>query len=229
MSDAAAGRAKTSLQQHALNELRDLLTGGGVIPGQTLSIRKVAAWLGTSPTPVREAIATLVAMKALTEEAQGAARVPVLDAAQIAEIYELREWMELRALRGAVARMTPELAARLAEINDRLQTPGLFERDMSAGLKVNREFHFAIYRAAGSEVQFSLIEALWLRIGPTLSFSQARVESAFAREQHAVMLAAMVAGDAEAAGAALRAELHAVRDKLIERATGDASPMRMLL
>jgi DNA-binding GntR family transcriptional regulator len=79
-------------------------------------------------------------------------------------------------------------------------------------LTANREFHFAVYAAAHSDLLQSMIEKLWLQVGPHLGALVDSVEqSGFADivdlEPHHALVRALKSRDAEGARAALAADL----------------------
>ena len=59
----------------------------------------------------------------------------------------------------------------------------LDHRDPDAGrlIRLNKEFHFAVYKASRMPVALQMIEGLWLQIGPVLNFDL-RTKSAFFTE-----------------------------------------------
>ena len=71
---------------------------------------------------------------------------------------------------------------------------------------LNREFHFAIYQAAKSPLLFSMIEQLWLQIGPVFSHISVDYVSEGA-EAHEKIIAALLARDADAMRAAVVEDL----------------------
>ena len=77
-------------------------------------------------------------------------------------------------------------------------------------------FHFEIYRIADNKTLATLIEALWLRMAPFVSRTRSLITSDpsqawyVACGQHEALLLAMQTRDAEAARAAMRADLSAL-------------------
>ena len=55
-----------------------------------------------------------------------------------------------------------------AAFTEEMQTP---DTDPGRLFRANKEFHFTIYRAAQMPQAVTMIENLWLRIGPVLHFS----------------------------------------------------------
>lgn len=147
--------------------IREGLMIGAFIPGQVMSLRKLAAHFGTSPMPVRDALSQLVAANALEELPNRSVRVPRLTANRLKELFEVREAVEGMAARNACRNVTPALIRELESVNRALKA-AIARRDMLGSLSANQKFHFTLYRAAASEVLMPLIESLWLQSGPTM-------------------------------------------------------------
>ena len=79
--------------------------------------------------------------------------------------------------------------------------------DLPGTVPLNQKVHFAIYHAAGSPMLVEIITGLWLKAGPILSLDMAtnfaRVSSGTGERYHAAALAAIRAGDAAGARAAI--------------------------
>jgi DNA-binding GntR family transcriptional regulator len=76
----------------------------------------------------------------------------------------------------------------------------------------NQEFHFAVYRAAHSDLLNSMIESLWLQIGPYLSELVESMRTTALAESldlgpHNLIVSAIRNRDAAAARAAIAADL----------------------
>ena len=70
---------------------------------------------------------------------------------------------------------------------------------MLASLDANQRFHFALYRAAQSDMLMPLIESLWLQAGPTMYFSFLAPDMPWDASAHAEVLDALRRKDAAAA------------------------------
>lgn len=143
---------------------------GALVPGQVMSLRKLASSLGTSAMPVRAALMQLVAAGALEEAPNRSVRVPRLSQKRLQELFEIREMLEGMAGRMACENMTPDLVNRLAKINKELLN-AIAKREVQSCLQANQKFHFTLYEASQSDVLVPLIESLWLQCGPTLYYS----------------------------------------------------------
>jgi len=80
-------RKTMSLEVH--KQLRTLLIGGRMMPGEQISLRSTAEALGVSVMPVREAVQRLVAEQALELAPNRTLRVPDPAAATHARFYRL--------------------------------------------------------------------------------------------------------------------------------------------
>ena len=97
---ADAGRE--SLSQRAYMQIRRSLTSSRLCPGHRLILRPLAAELGLSPTPVREALLRLVSEQALCLDERGSTIVPVMNKADFGELTEMRGDLEARAAERAI-------------------------------------------------------------------------------------------------------------------------------
>jgi DNA-binding GntR family transcriptional regulator len=134
-------------------------------PGEKLKLRTLAAELGVSPTPVREALARLVSEGALEQLDHRSARVPLLSDERWREVCELRCDLEGKAADRAAERARPADADRLAAIHAAMseaRVSGL----MGEMLVENERFHMEVCALAGMPVLLRLVEGLWLQCGP---------------------------------------------------------------
>src|SRR5258708_39975961 len=135
-----------------------------------MSLRKLAAALGTSPRPVREVVSRLVAAKALEETNGGSVRVPRLNPEKLSDLFSVRELLEGEAAERAAKRATPALISELTAINKSL-LQAIAKRDILNCLSCNQNFHFTLYNSSESEVLIPLIKTLLLQFGPTMYMS----------------------------------------------------------
>ena len=201
-----------TLGRHVHAELRERLISGALVPGEKLSLRTVAAQIGVSVQPVREAVARLVADQAFEVLPNRAVRVPVLD---------VERFIELTTIRLALEGLAAERAAGLrtaAELGEMRRFEAAFQRqqqsarpDLAAAIRANRALHFAVYRAAGLPTLVGLIEGLWLRIGPLINLDlrdgSGPVRMAKSVRCHARMVGGIANGHAARARAGLEADI----------------------
>ncbi|HEY4005423.1 MAG TPA: GntR family transcriptional regulator [Pseudonocardia sp.] len=94
-----------SVADRVTDELRNAILSGRLRPGQEFSLRQIAAQLGVSFIPVREALRSLEAEGLLFTRRGRSATVAPLDAEELAGIFRLRRLLE------------PELAGRAAMLH----------------------------------------------------------------------------------------------------------------
>jgi DNA-binding GntR family transcriptional regulator len=160
--------ADTSLRLQVYDSLRDGLTAGRFAPGQKLSFRFIAAGMGVSLTPVREAIRRLVAEGAFEMRPNRSVRVPLMTRNRVLELRDIRVAVEGLAAEKAAALATREHAAQLRRVASELQTARANGDTATDRMKI-REFHFALYAIADQPALLRVIEGLWLQTGPYLN------------------------------------------------------------
>jgi len=197
--------------------LRDFLRAGRILTGQPLQEAALAAQLGVSRTPVREALARLASEGLVVADGRSFT-VPSLSDGDIDDIYGLRFLLEPEALR--------EIAAG-NQRRKALQPMRKALEDMASAHTVGdgTEFMEANYRFRGA----------WMALVPNRRLARAielyadhvRYLRAFTlgeAEVRAVvltglkrLLAALEAGDGEGAAAAMRAHLSKAKSILLDR------------
>jgi DNA-binding GntR family transcriptional regulator len=168
--EATSKRARGSVPEEVFQRIRRGLMVGAFVPGQVMSLRKLAGSFGTSPMPVRDALARLVVINALEATASGSVRVPRLTPKKLKELFAVRELIEGMAAEMACRNCTPALLSTLTAINGEL-LEAIAKRNLLGCLSSNQRFHFTLYEASGTEVVMPLIESLWLQFGPTMYLS----------------------------------------------------------
>ncbi|MEM1360671.1 MAG: GntR family transcriptional regulator [Pseudomonadota bacterium] len=196
---------QSSLRDSAYQALRDAFIRGAFAPGDVLSLRALAEQLGTSMTPVREAVRRLVAEGALIDTQSRTLLVPDFSARRMADLKSARLALETMVLDQAMDRID---AAGIAELRDVLQ-PSSDRTDSRPDLVRNYRFHFQLYRHSGSEVLMPIVEALWVQYGSYLNLI---IHKQAAREieqdlHHLEIIAALEAGERDAAKSALKADI----------------------
>lgn len=166
----------STVQEKVYQSLRLALLKGQFLPGEAVSIRKLAAAFGTSPMPVREATKRLVAEKALEQSSDRLLRVASYADSVHEEYIRIRMQVEGFATEKACAARDPALVDRLKHHNDTMRD-ALQSADLEAALSGNQSFHFEIYRAAAYPQLLDIISSLWLRTGPILAMLRSDPET----------------------------------------------------
>lgn len=209
-----ARRPRGAMQDRVLAELCHGLMVGALVPGQTITLRRLAQLLGTSPMPVREAINQLTAANVLEILPNRSVAVPRMSADRFRELTRARQALEGLAAEMACAKSTPALARQLAAINTKLHG-AIKERAILSCLDMNQQFHFTLYTAARSEILLPLIESLWLQAGPIMYLSLTSSDMPWDASCHDQVLAALKANNPEAAGRAIKRDIGGTAKSLL--------------
>ena len=128
-------------------QLREALMAGRFWPSQRLRIGELAAAMGVSQTPVREAIMQLAREGGLEIRSSQSITVANLSLSRYKELREVRLLLEGLATEKATPLITSSEIARLADLHKELIAA---ERngDSETATLTNFHFHFLIYRAS---------------------------------------------------------------------------------
>nr|WP_281663192.1 GntR family transcriptional regulator [Paraburkholderia fungorum] len=211
MLDDDSDRTDTA-QNRAYMALKNAVLAGHFYPGTVLSLRELAASLGTSEMPIREALKRLTAEGAFEAMPNRSARVPILSKRQLEQVLALRVDLESQAVAQAAENISRRHIDELALLQEQMEH-ALDEGNFPLYVSLNKQFHFAIYTIADNDTLLALIEALWLRMAPVVSFNLTLAANAAmrfdpsSRAHHFEILEALRSGDAAKAAAQLRADL----------------------
>ena len=205
--------SRESLGDAIYDRVSQDLVRGKLRPNQRITIRGLAETLGTSSTPVRDAVQRLLQDDALVQRSLRDVRVPVLSAAQYLEIAIIRSELEGLAAARAAMVATPADIARLRLLTERNEEAIAAARWTEAA-EYNQQFHFALAEIAQMPVLLGVLTRLWLRMGPLIAgyYSGAKVDMV---HQHHALIAAFEADDAAAARAAINTDIDESRDGII--------------
>ena len=160
---------RISLTLQVENSLKGALITGSLKPGARLVTKEIADKLGTSITPVREALLRLVSAGALQATPAQAFLVPEVTLERYNEINAIRKQLEPMAVAAACQNMTETRLDALRALSDNFST-AMHQGDVQKAIYANRVFRFTLYQYAEMPTLHSLIEQLWVRIGPCIHY-----------------------------------------------------------
>lgn len=184
-------------QNAIIAELRDRISRGVLRPGDRVHQDGLAADLGVSIVPVREALKALEAEGQLAHIPNRGYFVTELDLAELREAYLIRRLLEDEAVRVAVPRLGAGDVAALVAATDAMAEASSHGA-LHALVAANRTFHFRIYETSGLPRLVTMIRQIWDATEPyrahfyTVSGNRAR-----AIAEHREIIAAVIARDAE--------------------------------
>lgn len=212
------GANHRTLRQAVTDQIREMISNGDLAPGERLLEDKLAKQLGVSRNPVREAIRALEATGLVAVEPRKGAYVANFDAAEAAELLDLRSVLEAYAARLASRRRTDAQLEVIAETLERGQA-ATTNGDLVGAAVAHRDFHLAVETAAGHTYLGAVVEPL--RAQTELVFSMlADQRGVVSWEQHIDIFRAISRSDEEAAGSATRKHMQSVLDDLLATAAG---------
>jgi DNA-binding GntR family transcriptional regulator len=149
----------SDLTRRAVEAVREMIVRRELAPGQKIRQVELAARLGVSRSPLREALSSLEAEGLLAHEPQRGYVVARMQVDHLAQIYRMRELLESEVLRTA-RRPTALDLARLRALNDEI-AQALDDGSLTRMLAANRAFHLALFGLSPLGLVRREIERLW--------------------------------------------------------------------
>ena len=198
------------LRDDVHRRLRDAIVDGTLTPGERLRDQDLAAWLGVSRTPVREALLRL-AQAGLVHAAPGrSTTVATLDARAIRDAQAVVASMHRLAVEQAVPHLAPADLDAMRAANERF-ADAFGRGDPEAAVAADDAFHAVAVRAAANAAIESVLDQFTpvLRRLERLRFGSLSGRASVALHERIVDLCA--AGDTAAAADAAHETWQALR------------------
>ena len=197
-----------TLSQQVYSHLRAGILENTYPPGTPLPEEAMAAKLSVSRVPVREALRRLAAEGLVVIKPRQGATVTDLTAKQFLDAYQVREALEVLAVRLAVPRLTPEDLDQLDALQQAMQTAADAD-DSNEFFAANAEFHgFLVDKADNGDLK-STYESLMDRMRryrrPSLDLRGGMSQSI---NEHAAILGAVRNGNADEAANLIAQHIH---------------------
>lgn len=189
----------------AHREVRQRILDGRLAPGSRLMLRPLAEELGLSVQPVRDALKMLEAEGLISSEMHRGATVTSISGDRILELISTRMWLEVLAVQEASQHHDSESIAH-AERELEAAARSMTARDGLVYSRANRRLHEAVEAPAGETVRGLIAESwdqLWQARRSSSLFSIASGARASAQREHEAIVAAIRAGDSQAAATAM--------------------------
>ncbi len=206
---------KENLGETVYGRLAEALMKGRFAPDARLTIRELAQSLGTSVTPVRDAILRLIQDEALVQKSAREVRVPVMTPERYREIRLIRLKLEGLAARETALRAGADDIRRLGDLVARNEK-AIARKDWAEALELNQTFHFALADIAGLPLLRGILHRLWLQMGPLIAEAYEPGGRVMIDHHHA-LLRAVEAHDAAAAERAIASDIGDAADIILER------------
>lgn len=204
---------KNTLAERIYARLRHGLIVGQIAPGECITLGTLARQLGTSTTPVRDALSRLTAADALRQSRQWGVVAPILSGSELEELLQLRLAIEGLAFANAAPHYRTSdrrgfkvLHADLCRV---------------AALDDSARFAAAVWPLRGailglvrSSVLTMLVDRIWCRLGPTFTHMAADIEQ---RRRISYLLGTIVT-------AIGNSDLEQARNALVEEIAAGTAP-----
>jgi DNA-binding GntR family transcriptional regulator len=205
-------------------QIREAILHGDYAPGQRLIEADLCDHFGASRFLVRTALQDLAAQGLIEFQRNKGARVRAVSLDEAVEITEVRMLLEGFIASRAAERVTDQEALALRQIAQDMRA-AVESGELTHYSSLNVKLHAMLREMAAHRISADLLEqlrALTIRHQFTLSLVPGR--SAISLPQHEAIVAAVAAGDPDAARDAMRAHLQSVIDALSLRAQAAAVP-----
>ena len=192
-----------SLRQRVYESLRDAIVGGDLAPGERLRDHALAARLGVSRTPVREALQRLEDDGLVATAPRASTRVTSLDARAAREAFPVVAVLHALAARQGVPHVTARHLTAMREANADLArhiaAPGA--ASVFQAIQSDDRFHAALLDAAGNREIARALERV-MPLVRRLEFAQfGSLAGRKSVQQHEAIIAACERGNAAEAAA----------------------------
>jgi DNA-binding GntR family transcriptional regulator len=191
---------RTLLRDGVYRRLRDAIVDGTFAPGEQLKDMELAAWLGVSRTPVREALMRLAEGGLVVAQPGRSTTVSTLDMRAVRDARDVVAAMHELAVREAVAAITEADLSAMRDANRQFRA-ALEAGDVDAALRADDDLHGVPVAVARNRALATVLGQFTpvLRRAERLRFASLGGRASLARHDELIRLCA--ARDAEGAAA----------------------------
>jgi DNA-binding GntR family transcriptional regulator len=205
------------------DEVLAAILRGELAPGERITEPVIAARLGVSRVPVREALRDLEGTGLVESRKHSGVFVRQVSTQETMELYELRAVLDAHTGRCAAAEASPALVAVLQERLERMREAAA-KKDVAAYYEANLYFHWDIVCAGGNQqirdVYRGVVQRLHLARLKNLSSDLGMLES---MREHQAIASAIAAGDAKACAALMENHVKSAGARLAKLNSHDAA------
>jgi DNA-binding GntR family transcriptional regulator len=154
-----------SLSERAYLKIKRMISDYRYSPGSRLNVEQLARDLGTSRTPIWEAVRRLEQEGLVKNIPNRGVFLVELTREAALELYSVREVLEGMAARLAVQRISDKALEKMERLV-REQEKIVAEEDLVAYSKSDFEFHACIYAACGNAILREMLESIKQKLRP---------------------------------------------------------------
>ena len=205
------------LREEVYETVKKAILRGHIRSGQRLIEEQLAAALGASRTPIREAIHKLEKDELVVRLPKGGFCVRQFTVEDIEEIFGIRTVLESHAAVLATKHITPESFSLLEKKIEKSKAR-LARGDVAGLVRLNTEFHDTLYKSGGSKHLYRMISSLrdyFYRYRVAILGVDGMPEMSI--QDHRDMLEAMRAGDSAEVDRLVRRHILRGKDIVIQQ------------
>lgn len=191
-------RPNESGRDYAMRMIRDNIVNLEFEPGMTISDRDIAAQMGLSRTPVREALLDLARAKVIEIYPQRGSRVSLIDYSLVEEAQFVRSVLEEAVVELACEKADDKILQELEE-NIALQGFYLEHRIPDKMLELDDAFHRLLFQAADKMQAFEMIKSMMIHFDRVRNMSVLAVKEQKWMDDHRKIFEAVKCGDSRTA------------------------------
>jgi DNA-binding GntR family transcriptional regulator len=190
------------LRIQVYDRIEQMIMKGTLQPGERLVETDLSNILKVSRGPVREALQLLERDGWVEARPRYGAIVRRRTDSEIAELFEVRSTLEVRSVQIAAGRLVDAQRIKLKALMDDAEA-ALSAGDIPRLIEANSVVHHFIPTLSGNQTMSDLFRAISRRIRWYTLTPQAPLRAPFVLAEHRVIVAALLDGDVERAGAAM--------------------------
>ncbi|MEM1229603.1 MAG: GntR family transcriptional regulator [Pseudomonadota bacterium] len=215
-----------SLAQQIALKITEDIVAGVYPPGSRLNEQQLASSFEVSRTPVREAVRQLVSQHLVEIKPRRGAFVTQIPMDELIHMFEFMSELEGICARFCARRMSQAEKKKLQAVHKAYKRY-VGKKDTTAYFEASNEFHRLVYQGSKNVALAKAAEQMYQRLIPYRHQQLklfVRTEESYA--EHESVLEAILAGDAEAAEAAMRSHTGVVVDSVMALIAALPSPER---
>lgn len=189
---------RSLLRDDVYRRLRDAIVDGTFLPGEQLKDAELAAWLGVSRTPIREALLRLGASGLVVAVPGRSTTVSEIDPRAVRDARDVIAAMHQLAVHEMAGKLTDDDLARMRDANERF-SEALRAEDVAAAMDADEELHRIPVSALGNRAVDAVLDqfAPIVRRAERARFAGDGAPAAF--ERHEELIRLLASGDVDGA------------------------------
>jgi DNA-binding GntR family transcriptional regulator len=205
-----------TIRKKVYHHIREKILNGEIAPGERLIETRLAHNIGTSRTPVREALHSLELEKLIKSIPRVGYVVEGMNVQELGQICEIRSVIEALAARWAIEKSHKKLAIDLAN-NIAKQEKALSKKKLQEYIELDAQFHDIIAKMSGSDRLLELVQTLRRHMLRYRTHVVYAIDTAIRSvEGHRRIVNAIEQGNVEMAIEALQYHLQQSKDDILQ-------------